>query len=172
MIEIKVKTENFKLIPIEELHPHPLNNNHHYKQQIEHLARCIAKTGFRSPIIISLLSGFVVSGHARISAAQLLKMTHLPVIYQDFKDEEEEYAFLTADNAIATQAEIDYAQVAEDILNWGPDFDVDMLGIRNFVPTIEEKTAQLDKETKIEIRECPYCKKHFEIDQARIVTKE
>jgi hypothetical protein len=59
-------------------------------------------------------------------------MKEIPVIYQYFENEAQEYAHLTADNAIASWASIDLSMVNTEMLDLGPDFDIDMLGIEKF----------------------------------------
>ena len=56
-------------------------------------------------------------------------------MYQDFENEAQEYAYLTSDNAIASWSELDLSAVNDEMLDLGPDFDIDLLGIKNF--TIE-----------------------------------
>ena len=72
-------------------------------------------------------------------AAKFLKMDRVPVIFQDFKDIDQEIAFGIADNAIAAWADLDLAGVNDDLQNLGPDFDLDMLGIKNFALDVSDK---------------------------------
>lgn len=114
------------------LKPHPKNRNKHPKEQIERLAKLINYQGWRVPIIVSNLSGHIVSGHGRLEAAFKLKHDKVPVSYQDFDNEDHEYAFLQSDNAIALWAELDLSAINLDIPDLGPDFDINMLGLSNF----------------------------------------
>ena len=59
-----------KLVPIESLKRHPRNPNTHPDSQIKLLANIIAKSGFRSPIVVSNRSGFITKGHGRLDAAE------------------------------------------------------------------------------------------------------
>ena len=81
--------------------PHPQNPNKHTDKQIALLAKVIKHTGWRSPIVVSKTSGFIVAGHGRLEAAKLLNAGKVPVEEQDFKTEAEEFAHLGADNRIA-----------------------------------------------------------------------
>ena len=119
-------------VEIKKLKPHPKNPNKHSKEQIERLAEIIAYQGFRSPIVVSNRSGFIVAGHGRVEAALKNELTKVPVSYQDFTDEEQEYAHMTADNAIADWATLDLSMINKDIIELGPDFNIDMLGIKDF----------------------------------------
>lgn len=113
--------------------PHPKNPNKHDQAQIDTLARLISFYGFRHPIIVSKQTGFIVAGHGRLEAAKKLGLKEVPVDYQDFTDDAQEYGFLVADNAIAGWSELDLAKINVDFVDLGPDFDVDMLGIKDFV---------------------------------------
>lgn len=131
MIEIKCKAENFKLVPIEQIVPNPKNNNRHSIEQINAIAKLIKAHGFREPLTISNRSGFLNCGHARLEAATNLGMKEVPVIYQDFASEAEEYQHMTADNEIARWAELDF-QGVYDALKEIPEIDTSLLGIEDF----------------------------------------
>ena len=104
---MEIKSKEISIVDISLLVENPKNNNTHPQDQIERLAKIIKHSGFRNPLTISNRSGFVLCGHGRIAAAKMAGMKELPVIYQDFKDEAEEYAHLTADNEIARWASLD-----------------------------------------------------------------
>jgi hypothetical protein len=145
MIEIKCKAENFKLIPIEQIIPNPKNNNRHSIEQINAIAKLIKAHGFREPLTISNRSGFLNCGHARLEAAKILGMKELPVIYQDFASEAEEYQHMTADNEIARWAELDF-QGVYDALKEIPDIDTSLLGIEDFkLPEVVEPQCDEDE---------------------------
>jgi len=155
---IKTSKDNFKIVPIEKLIPSPRNNNRHSIEQLERLAKIIEHRGFREPLTVSKRSGFVVCGHARLEAAKIIGMEELPVIYQDFESEAEEYGHLTADNEIARWAELDF----HDIYNAIKEFDlsaseVDLLGIENMrIPEIEvddPKEPSLSEQEKTSLKE-------------------
>ena len=135
-----------KLVPTKELKPHPKNRNDHPDDQIARLARVIEYQGFRHPIIVSNLSGFIVAGHGRLAAAKKLKLKEVPVDYQDFESEEQEYAFLVSDNAVALWAELDFSGINADIGDLGPDFDIDLLGIKNFEIEVADKEGLTDED--------------------------
>ena len=63
--------------------------------------------------MVSTRSNFIVAGHARLKAAELLKVKEVPVDFQDFESEADEYAHLVADNRIAELAEADNTVLAE-----------------------------------------------------------
>ena len=126
------ENDKIVLVAINELKPHPKNTNKHPKEQIERLAKIINYQGFRSPIVVSNLSGFIVAGHGRLEAAKKLGLTKVPVSYQDFEDAKMELAHLNADNAIALWAEIDMKAMTESLNEIGFDLDLDFLGFKDF----------------------------------------
>jgi DNA modification methylase len=118
-----------ELIDITTLVPNPRNPNQHPQKQIELLAKIIKNQGWRSPITVSTRSGFIVRGHGRLLAAQLLGMGQVPVDRQDYATEAEEWADLIADNRIAELAEIDNDMLASLLseINIG-EFDASLTG--------------------------------------------
>lgn len=136
---MKIYCKYDELINPSNLKIHPQNRNKHPKDQIERLVKLYEYHGIRHPIIVSKKTGFIVAGHGRKMAAVKLGLKEFPVVYQEFDDEEKEYAFLQADNAIALWAELDFSSINDDIANLGPDFDIDVLGIKNFTIDVNEK---------------------------------
>ena len=111
--EVSVFCAFDEIVDIKELKENPRNPNTHPSVQIELLAQIIKKTGWRAPITVSNLSGFIVKGHGRLQAAKAAGLKQCPVEYQNFKDEEEEMSALLADNKLAELAEIDVEKLTE-----------------------------------------------------------
>lgn len=132
-----------------QLKRHPKNKNRHSREQIARLAKILEYQGWRYPIKVSNLSGCVTSGHGRIESAIFNKWNEVPVVYQDYTNADQEIADLHADNAIADWAELDLKEINEDISELGPDFDIDMLGIKDFHIDPSEKKKKHFK--------CPEC---------------
>ena len=130
---IQIHCKYDELINPKKLKNHPKNRNGHGQDQIERLAELFEYHGVRHPIIVSTLSGCIVAGHGRKLAAIRAGLTEYPIVYQDFDSSEAEYAFLQADNAIALWAELDLSGINTDLPDLGPDFDIKMLGIKDFV---------------------------------------
>ena len=97
---IKIACSYTNLEPPENLKPHPRNPNSHPAYQIDLLVKIIESTGFRSPVVVSKRSGFVIKGHGRLKAALQAKWNVVPVDYQDYQTEAEEYADMVADNRL------------------------------------------------------------------------
>jgi hypothetical protein len=142
---MEIKSKEISIVDVDLLVENPKNNNVHPQDQIDRLAKLITHTGFRNPLVVSNRSGFVLCGHGRISAAKKAGLKQLPVIYQDFKDEAEEYAYMTADNAIHNWSSIDLSKVNSEMLDFGPDFDIDLLGIKEFTIEPLEKLEMEDE---------------------------
>lgn len=107
----QIKCSHSKLVPIGELKPNPRNPKKHPPRQIALYARLIDGHGWRAPIVVSNRSGFIVKGHGALMAAEKLGCATVPVDFQDFNSEAEEWAHMIADNQLA-----EYAEVADDEL--------------------------------------------------------
>ena len=101
------------IVSINELRPNPKNPNQHPPEQIKLLGAVIKSAGWRGPITVSTRSGMIVKGHGRLLAAQLEDLAEVPVDYQNYANEAEELADLTADNRIAELAHTDNKMLAE-----------------------------------------------------------
>ncbi len=121
-----------KLVDPKKLKDHPKNRNKHADDQIERLAKLYEYHGIRHPIIVSENTGMIVAGHGRKLAAIRAGIKQFPVVVQSFENSEAEYAFIQSDNAIANWAELDFSAINTDLADLGPDFELDMLGIKNF----------------------------------------
>lgn len=124
--DIPVYCSHDEIVDIMKVIPNPKNPNMHNDRQIEILSQVIKAQGWRKPITVSKRSGFVVSGHGRLLAALLLKAEKVPVDYQDYANEAEEYADLVADNRIAELSDINEDLLIE-ILNEINDTDIDTI---------------------------------------------
>jgi DNA modification methylase len=127
--EISIMCAYDELVDIVKIIPNPKNPNKHPLKQIELLARVIKAQGWRAPITVSTRSGFVVRGHGRLMAAQKLGIQCVPVDYQDYENEAQEWADLIADNRIAELSETDDAFMAELLKEINSDgFGVELTG--------------------------------------------
>lgn len=97
---VKVFCAFDELVPIGKVVPNPGNPNTHPPKQVALLAAIIKGQGWRKPITVSKRSGFVVTGHGRLEAAQSMQASVVPVEYQEYASEAEEYADLMADNRL------------------------------------------------------------------------
>jgi ParB family transcriptional regulator, chromosome partitioning protein len=139
-----------------KIRPNPKNPNKHSAEQIKRLANIIKYQGWRHPLIVDK-EMMLWAGHGRLLAAKELGQDKVPIHIQEFQSEEQAYAFLVSDNAIASWAELDLAAINIDIGELGPDFDIDLLGIKGF--TIE--TPIFYPGTEDDQLECPNCGHKF-----------
>ena len=102
-----------ELLETEKVVGNPRNPNKHPKKQVEMLAKIIKATGWRANITISRLSGYVVKGHGRLEAAIKAGCEKVPVEYQNYTSEAEEWADLTADNRLAELSDLDNTMLAD-----------------------------------------------------------
>lgn len=139
-----VRIKDIVMVPVAKLVPHPKNPNVHPPEQIERLAQIIEARGWRRGITVSNQSGFMTVGHGRLMAALLRKWPEVPVSFQDYENEADEYSDMVADNAIAEWAEMDRTKISADAIEFGDEFDIDLLGIKNFVLDIDGLNHDLD----------------------------
>lgn len=153
---------------ISKLKPHPKNPNKHPKDQIERLAKILEYQGWRYPVKVSKLSGFITSGHGRLEAAKHLGWKEVPVNYQDYESEDQEYADIVADNAIASWSDLELSKINIELQELGPDFNLELLGIKNFtIETPNFDPATIDDQGKLDekkplVTQCPNCGECFD----------
>ncbi len=136
---MKIHCPYDKLVNPKELRPNPKNPNTHDKDQIDRLCKILEYQGWRYPIKVSKQSGFISSGHGRLAASLKLNLKEVPVSYQDYENEDQEYADLVSDNAIASWSNLDLSQINLEVPNLVPDFNIDHLGIKDFTIDMSEK---------------------------------
>lgn len=135
MAEPVVRCTYTKLVPIAELKAkfHPKNPNVHPDDQLDRLAEIIRYQGIRKAAVLSNRSDLLTAGHGRIVAAERAGAKVYPVDCQDYENEEQEFADLVADNALNDWSDLNLSAINSELPNLGPDFDLDMLGIKDFV---------------------------------------
>ena len=137
-------------IPLHNLKTNPKNPNQHTDSQIKLLAKIMKHQGWRAPIVVSKRSGYITKGHGRLQAAKLNCWADAPVDMQDYASDADEYADMVADNEIARLAKSDLSMVLRDVLDLGPDFDFDLLGIPDFKLPEDFAIADLDDKENLE----------------------
>lgn len=124
--DIPVYCAHDKIVSITKVVPNPRNPNTHPDRQLEILSQIIKEQGWRQPITVSKRSGFIVKGHGRYQAAIILNADKVPVDYQDYANEAEEWADLIADNRIAELSNMN-EDLLSDLLCEINELDFDML---------------------------------------------
>jgi hypothetical protein len=161
-----VRIEHIELMRVNEVATmrHPKNPNTHSKDQVAALAKIIEFQGWRLPIKISKRSGFITAGHGRLDAAQLRGWSEVPVSFQDYESDEQEFADLVADNAIAEWSVLDFKSINETVPDLGPDFDIELLGIKNFeIDAADKKTVEFEASTASQFIVSVHCRSESEM---------
>lgn len=149
---MKIDCSYDKIVDIATLTEHPKNNNRHTPEQIERLAKIIDYQGMRSPIIVSKKSGFITKGHCRLMALNKLGWSQVPVNYQNYETDAQEYADMTADNEIARWSQLDLQAVHLDTKEFLI-ADIELLGLESFkvIPPAKETNPQPAQQPKFAI---------------------
>jgi DNA modification methylase len=89
--------------------------------------------------VMSKRSGFIVKGHGRLLALELLGCQDAPVDDQEYADEAMEYADMIADNELARRATLDVDKLHRLLPSLKDLPDLGLLGMKDFkLPTIEQ----------------------------------
>jgi len=143
---------NSEIRKLDAIIEHPRNPNKHPAEQLRLLAKIIQSTGWRSPIVISKRSGFVIKGHGRFQAAQLAGLTEAPVDLQDYESEAAEWADMIADNQLAELADMsrdELRALAIDLEKSGADTELTGFTEADFAALVTpEKTNLIPVEIK------------------------
>lgn len=144
MTEPRILCKYDQLVDIDSLIPYALNRNQHTPEQIERLALLLAEHGIRAPVVVATAPfNCIAKGHGTVQAYRRNGWTKVAVVFQDFRDADELYTYCQSDNAIASWAGLDLKQVNLDIQSLGP-FNIDLLGIKDFVVDVSEKKTGAD----------------------------
>jgi hypothetical protein len=132
---MKIQSEKIDIVSVDSLIPHPKNMHSHSPEQIDRLVKLIEYQGMRNPIIVQKGTNLIVAGHGRLMALKKMGQDKVPVIEQEFESEAQLYAYMVSDNAIGkdTWASLDLSAINTEMLDFGPGFDIDMFGIKDFV---------------------------------------
>lgn len=165
-MSVEIKSESITMVNIDKLVPYADNPNDHSEAQIDRLCDLIQETGFRTPVIAQKGTSIIASGHGRVMAAKKLGMEKVPVVYQEFKNEAEFYAYVVADNAIGEWSSLDFGKINEKFVDFGPDFNVSMMGFKNFeIDPMEVEPPTIASGDK----ECESMNLSFSMDKIEVV---
>ena len=107
------------MMSVRKLRPNKRNTRTHSKKQIRRIADSIKRFGFTIPILVDE-NGFILAGHARLAAAQLLGMREVPVLVALGLSDAEKRAYILADNKLAEMAGYDRAALAIELDELAP----------------------------------------------------
>lgn len=171
MNNVEIQAREIELVNISELVPYAKNANQHPPEQIDRLIKLIKYQGFRNPLVVQKGTNQIIAGNGRWQAAKKMGLKKVPVTYQEFENEAQLYAYMVSDNAIAEWAELDLGEINTEMLDFGPDFDVEHFGFKDFTIDLdldidEQKDDDDDSPDKLTFLICPHCEKKFEKGQA------
>jgi ParB-like chromosome segregation protein Spo0J len=114
--------------PIDRLVPYARNARTHTPAQIDQIAASIREWGWTMPVLVDE-DGMILAGHARVLAAQKLRLADVPVIVARGWTEAQKRAYVIADNKLALNAAWDEELLRIELsdLKLG-DFDIGLLG--------------------------------------------
>ena len=147
------------LVALEKIQPNPRNPNTHPPEQIQALAKIINHQGWRSPLVVSNLSGLIVAGHGRYEAALILGVESVPVNFQDFETEADEWAHIVADNRLAELAEMNQSALADLLIELDTGaMDLTLTGFdENALACLVNKFGDDETDEPTTTHECPKC---------------
>jgi ParB-like nuclease family protein len=120
----KLPTERWE---IDRLKPSPTNSKKHPQEQIDKLAKSIAKYGIANTIQVEP-DGTIIAGHGRWLAAKHLGWTHVNVIVRSDLSKEEAMALRIADNQTVSNSYDTELLKAELMILKEADMELDGLG--------------------------------------------
>lgn len=154
---LKIHCKYDELVAEHKLIPSPKNANKHSQEQIERLSKLIQYQGIRAPVVVSKRSGFIVKGHGTTAAIRKAGGTEIPVVYQDFETDDQELAYLVSDNSISEWSELDLSMINAMVADFGPDFEIQNLGLQDFEIEIADKETGPVEDNSEALTKCPSC---------------
>jgi len=114
--------------PVAGLKPFPRNARTHSDAQVAQVAASIQEWGWTFPVLIDS-AGEIIAGHARVLAAQRLRLTEVPCIVATAWTEAQKRAYVIADNKLALNAGWDSELLALEMSDLKAfDFDLSLTG--------------------------------------------
>tara|TARA_R110002012_G_scaffold74511_3_gene188863 strand:- start:2647 stop:3876 length:1230 start_codon:yes stop_codon:yes gene_type:complete len=132
-----------KYVATELLQPYKNNSRTHSENQIKQIVGSVREFGFTNPILIDE-NQYIIAGHGRLLAAELLGIDKIPTITLEGLSETQRKAYVIADNKLALNAGWDIEMLNLEINNLQElNFDIELLGFDN-----DELASLLNHETK------------------------
>ena len=117
------RPDSIEIRPTNSLIPYARNARTHSEAQVAQIAASIKEFGFCNPVLIDKSDG-IIAGHGRVLAAQKLGLAEVPVLVLGHLTENQERAYILADNKLALNAGWD-----ENMLKLELSDGADILGI-------------------------------------------
>lgn len=167
MGDIQIHCKYDALIEVNKLKAYKKNRNQHTTAQVERLAKILEYQGLRAPIVVVGSVGGVTDGktiakgHCTVEAIKQNGWSSAPVVFQNFDTDEQLYAYVQSDNAVANWSELDIAGINSDVGDLGPNFEIDLLGLQNFFIDAAEKPNGVKEYSESDFQDfkhkCPKC---------------
>lgn len=130
IVDVTNPTCSISELPIQIITPHPDSPRKHNARKIKRLMKNIQTFTFVMPLLVDK-NNRVIAGHARLEAAKLLGIKHVPVIRLEHLTPEQATALMIADNRLTETASWDEPLLAKQlkalsVLNL--DFDIEATG--------------------------------------------
>ena len=136
-------------VATKKLKPYKQNNRIHPQEQIDLLALQIEKHGFDQPIVCDE-NYVILKGHARLKAAQLLKMPTVPTIVREGLTESAKRAIRIADNKLSelsTSDQVNLTIEMSDLQLAGYDLKLTGFSDWDVAPVIEEFAPNIPEDS-------------------------
>lgn len=122
------RTEELKILNVDELIPYVNNSRTHSKEQITKLRSSLREFGFINPVLIDKDKN-IIAGHGRVIAAKEEGIKEVPCVLVEHLTEAQKKAYIIADNKLALDAGWDNEILALEIESLKDlDFDVFLTG--------------------------------------------
>jgi len=170
-VKVATKIEVWKTYDVK---PYALNAKKHPPEQVMHIARLMAETGFDQPIVVDR-TGTIIKGHGRWMAAQKLGLEKVPVVVQAHLTEAQVRAARVGDNKVS-EFGWDFDALVEDMRGASEleDFNLELAGFsagelglldeaEAVLGTEDEGAKEITEEDLGEGKhECPRCSFRFD----------
>lgn len=128
----------FETVPLTSLRPYARNARHHSRRQVKAIAAGMAEFGITNPPLVDEVSE-IIAGHGRFEAAQLLKLTTIPIIRISGLSDVQKRALRLADNKLALDSVWNLELLSAELADLTrTDFDITLTGF---------ETIEIDKLT-------------------------
>lgn len=141
-------TKKISLVLISELIKNPYQpRNHPDKAELDGLALSIIENGLLQPIVISKEKNYIIAGHRRVAAHEILKLKKIPAITVTLSDEELRILSLVENIQREDLSTIELAIAIQGLVDTGLTHEViaDKLGKHRTTISQLVKIATIDK---------------------------
>ena len=137
----------------------PDNPRRHTLEQIEQISRSLRRWGQTIPILIDEQDQ-IIAGHGRVRAALLMGWERMQVVIARGWSEDEQRAYMIADNELAARSSWDPALLRGELGKLrGNNFDVTLLAFKpeDLQRFTEDPAAKSGESETFTVKVCPEC---------------